>query len=317
MKRFVLLLPLMLLWVSVRAQTRPPITGISHIAIYVSDPDATEHFYVHDIGLFKGNDPETRRGIRYYVNSTQFVEVLPLPSDDLLGRLDHLAYITGDAEQLRVYLAAHNIKVPPSVEHGSDHSVWFHIKDPEGNDVEFVQPPVHPITVSGAKPIGEHIIHVGMRVRSRDNEDPFYREILGFRPYWYGGMTQDSTDWVSLQVPDGQDWLEYMLSSVSTLNGGLAAAIQRQLGVLNHLSLGVVNMKEAVTALDAEGRLSNEHVGPQIGRDGKWQYNLFDPERTRLELMEFAPVEKPCCSPFTAQHPVPPSKAASSSPNGP
>jgi hypothetical protein len=35
---------------------------------------------------------------------------------------------------------------------------------------------------------------------------------------------------------------------------------------------------------------------PQIGRDGKWQLNLYDPNMTRAELMEFKPVQKPCCS---------------------
>jgi catechol 2,3-dioxygenase-like lactoylglutathione lyase family enzyme len=314
MKCLAILLSLISLSTRVQTQTRPPITGISHIAIYASDPDAAEHYYVHDIGLFSGPDPENRRGIRYYVNPTQFVEVLPLPSEELLERLDHLAYITTDAEQLRIYLAARKVTVPAGVEHGSDGSLWFDVKDPEGNVVEFVQPPANPINIKGAHPIGEHIIHVGMRVHSREQEDLFYREILGFRPYWYGGMVAEKVDWVSQQVPDGRDWLEYMLSSVSTLKGGLAAAIQRQLGVLNHLSIGVVNMEEAVTALKVEGRLNNEHVGPQIGRDGKWQYNLFDPDRTRLELMEFAPVERPCCAPFTGQHPVAPNKPATSPP---
>jgi catechol 2,3-dioxygenase-like lactoylglutathione lyase family enzyme len=294
-----------LLSVVVLAQARPPITGISHIAVYTSEPEAAEHYYVHDIGLLKDADPENPKGIRYYVNATQFVEVLPLPPEDSPVRLDHLAYITADAERLRVYLAAHNINVPASVEHGSDGSLWFRVKDPEGNVVEFVQPPAHPPIISGANPIGKRMIHVGMRVHSQDAENPFYREVLGFRPYWFGGMKPDQVDWVSQQVPDGHDWLEYMLSSVYTLNGAPAAAIQQQLGVLNHLSIGVVNMEQAVTTLDSEGRLNNEHVGPQIGKDGKWQYNLFDPERTRLELMEFAPVEKPCCSPLTAQNPAP------------
>ena len=314
MKRFFKSLFFLWLYTCAYAQTRPPITGISHIAIYTSDPDAAEHFYVHDIGLMKGTDPENPKGVRYYVNLTQFVEALPLPSEDLLPRLNHIAYITTNPEQLRVYLAAHKVDVPAGVEHGSDGSSWFRVKDPEGNIVEFIQAPAQPTSISNTHPIGEHILHVGMRVHSRDAEDPFYRDILGFRPYWYGGMTADRTDWVSLQVPNGLDWLEYMLGNVSTLNGGLAAAIQRQLGVLNHLSIGVINMEEAVTTLDSEGRLSNEHVGPQIGKDGKWQFNLFDPDRTRLELMEFAPVEKPCCSPFTAQHPTSSLKTPSSTP---
>jgi hypothetical protein len=38
---------------------------------------------------------------------------------------------------------------------------------------------------------------------------------------------------------------------------------------------------------------------PQIGRDGKWQLNLYDPDLTRAELMEPKPVQKPCCSPMS------------------
>jgi hypothetical protein len=37
---------------------------------------------------------------------------------------------------------------------------------------------------------------------------------------------------------------------------------------------------------------------PKIGRDGKWQLNLYDPNLTRAELMEPKPVQPPCCSPF-------------------
>jgi hypothetical protein len=44
---------------------------------------------------------------------------------------------------------------------------------------------------------------------------------------------------------------------------------------------------------------------PKIDRDGKWQLNLCDPDGTRVELMEFAPVEKPCCAAYTGPHPQP------------
>jgi catechol 2,3-dioxygenase-like lactoylglutathione lyase family enzyme len=305
MNRFLgMLLSLSLPLVAV-AQARPPITGISHIAVYTSHPEAAEKYYVHDIVLLKGPDPENPNGVRYYANPTQFVEVLPLPAGDAPTRLDHLAYITTDAEALRKYLAAHQVEVPASVEHGSDGSLWFHVKDPEGNVVGFVQPPANPIAMTGANPIGHHVIHVGMSIHSRAAANTFYLDILGFKPYWFGGMKPDWIDWVSQQVPDGHDWLEYMLSPVPSGNGVPAAVTQRNLGVLNHLSIGVVNMEKAVTTLDSEGRLNYGHTGPQIGKDGKWQYNLFDPDQTRLELMEFAPVEKPCCSPFTAPNPVP------------
>lgn len=42
---------------------------------------------------------------------------------------------------------------------------------------------------------------------------------------------------------------------------------------------------------------------PEIGRDGKWQYDVYDPDLTRIELMEPAPTKDPCCNPYTAPHP--------------
>jgi len=44
---------------------------------------------------------------------------------------------------------------------------------------------------------------------------------------------------------------------------------------------------------------------PRIGHDGKRQLNLYDPGQTRVELMEFTPVEKPRCSEYTGAHPKP------------
>ena len=293
------------------AQTRPAILGVSHIAVYTSDAAKAEHFYVHDIGLKKGEDPERSDGVRYYVNQEQFVEVLPLPGDAGVNRLDHLAYLTANVEEMRKYLGAKGVTVPDTVQHGSDGSAWFVVKDPEDNKVEFVQPPAKVLAVknpatlyslTGGDPIGRRMIHFGMFVRSQEKEDGFYRGLLGFRPYWYGGMHADHTDWVSQQVPDGHDWLEYM---VYNGQGSPDHISQQTLGVLNHFSLGVVNMEKSVTTLYEEDRLGDAPARPQIGRDGKWQFNIYDPDLTRVEMMEFTAAAKPCCSDFTAANPTP------------
>lgn len=301
--------------VSCAAQTRPPILGVSHLAVYTSDAAKAEQFYVHDLGMLKGNDPEHSNGVRYYVNREQFIEVLPLPGDAGVNRLDNIGYLTADADAMRQYLGAHGVQVPDAVQHGSDGSAWFDVKDPEGNTVEFNQPSADVLQMSmpeifnlpgKADPIGERIIHCGMLVHSRAKEDTFYRGLLGFEPYWYGGMEPGKLDWVSQEVPNGHDWLEYMLTSGPSGSGIPPHISQSQLGVLDHFSLGVVNMEVAVTKLDSEGRLAgNKHVGPQLGKDGKWQYNLFDPDDVRVELMEYSAVEKPCCSKFTAISPTP------------
>ncbi|MGA7523647.1 MAG: VOC family protein [Acidobacteriaceae bacterium] len=291
------------------AQARPAILGVSHIAVYTSDAAQSEHFYVQQIGLKKAADPENPQGARYYVNQEQFVEVLPLPANAGVDRLDHIGYITAKAEQLRKYLAAKGVTVPDRVQHASDGSFWFDVKDPEGNTVQFVQPPAHLLSdkntaslydLPGADPIGRRMIHFGMLVHSAEKENTFYRQILGFQPYWHGGMQTGKTDWISQQVPNGHDWIEYMLTS-----GHSGSISQKQLGVLNHFSLGVVNMEKSVTTLDSEDRLGGEAARPQIGRDGKWQFNLYDPDDTRVELMEFNNASKPCCSRFTAPNPSP------------
>lgn len=287
------------------AQARPAITGISHIAVYTSNPQATDRYYTFTVGAIKLPDPENPQGVKYAVSATQYIEVLPLPPHAGVNRLDHTAYNTVSAEGMRTYLAAKGWEVPASITKGSDGSRWFAVLDPEGNKVEFVQPPAH-AHLDAPRAIGTHIIHMGFMVHSRAKEDTFYRDLLGFKPYWFGGMVEGKIDWVSQQVPNGHDWLEYMLTSGPSGSGIPANISQRQLGVLDHLSIGEVSVDTAYATLKNGGRLvdvrNDGHT--QIGKDGKGQFNLYDPDGIRLELMNFHATQKPCCSPFTASDPA-------------
>jgi catechol 2,3-dioxygenase-like lactoylglutathione lyase family enzyme len=285
---------------------RPKITGISHIAVYTSNPAATERFYLETVGAVKQPDPQNPKGVRYAISNTQFVEVLPLPEGSGINRLDHTAWNTDDAEAMRRYLGSKAWKVPGQVEKGTDGSRWFATKDPEGNKVEFVQPPavIKPLFAPNA--IGHHIIHVGFLVHSRTTEDTFYRDLLGFKPYWFGGMNDTKIDWISQQTPDSHDWLEYMIKGDPTDKGIPATVSQHELGVLDHFSIGVDSVPEAYKVLSGGNRLTGtEHdSAPKIGKDGKYQFNLYDPDGTRVETMNFHATEKPCCSPFTADDPA-------------
>jgi len=286
------------------AQERPKITGVSHLSVYTSDAAKAEFFYVHDLGAFKALDPQDPQGARYYFNPMQFVEVLPLPGGwTSVSRFDHAGYNTTDAEQMRRYLKAHGIAVPDAVTKGSDESSYFEVKDPEGNRVEFVQPPANPPAVP-MNALSHHMIHVGYIVHDIATEDAFYRGVLGFRPYWHGGQTEDSQDWTSLQVPDGTDWVEYMKVKGPEKTGVPSGMSQSTAGVLDHFALGVPNMEKAVESLYEGDRLTAKHSDPRIGRDGKWQVNMYDPDGTRAELMEFQPKVKPCCSPFLLPSPT-------------
>lgn len=283
--------------------SRPPLTSVSHLAVYAADPAKSEAFYVHDLGAVKAPDPESPTGARYYFSPTQFVEVLPLPAGyGSINRLDHVAFDTADADAMRQYLKSKGVKVPAKVETGGDGSRWFDVTDPEGARVQFVQPPANPSAIA-PNPLSSHIIHVGFIIHNRANEDAFWRTILGFRPYWFGGMRDDNPTWISLQVPDGTDWLEYMVVGTPDTTGIPSTLSAANLGVLNHFSLGVPNTRDAYTLLWNGDRLQGQKETPKIGRDAKWQLNLLDPDGTRAEIMEFHAIGKPCCSPFTAPDP--------------
>ena len=279
------------------APARPKITSVSHLAVYTSNPAATERYYTFTIGAVKMADPENPKGVKYALSGRQYVEVLPLPAGAGVNRMDHAAFNTENAEGMRKYLAAKGWTVPASINKTSDGSRRFQVLDPEGNKIEFVQPPAN-AKVDAPNAIGHHLIHVGFVVHDRAKEDTFYRALLGFRPYWFGGMQDDKIDWVSQQVPDGRDWLEYMLNNDPNIS-------QQTLGVLDHIAIGQNSVDEGFKTLKDAGRLEGVRAdsSTKIGKDGKGQFNMYDPDGIRAELMNLKATEKPCCSPFTAPDP--------------
>ena len=271
---------------------RPPITGIAHVAFYSSNLAAGKEFFGGLLGL--AVDPS--RPNLYHVG-TQAVELEPLPANHGPNLISHVAFATSDAEGVSKYLASHGVTVPEHVDTGGDGTLWFAMKDPEGNPIEFVQARPELAGRNPEVPVSKVMIHAGFVVHDRAAEDKFYKALLGFHLYWQGGMKDDETDWVDMQVPDGTQWLEYMMVR------GAEQPSPRVLGILNHIALGVPEMSEAARLLKMRGWKPTDNEKQQIGKDGKWQLNLYDPDGTRVELMEFAPVQTPCCAPYTGQHP--------------
>lgn len=277
---------------------RPPILGVAHIALRTNDLPGARNFYGAGLGFEEPFHLDNAGGgllfTCFKINDHQYVEIFPELSDPKQDRLVHIAFETSDADQLRAYLAAHGIRVPENVDRLADGNRGFDVQDPDGHDVEFVQ------YVPGSLPsrnfgkflpvsrISQRMIHVGVVVADRAAADRFYKDILGFRETWSGGMKDDRTDWVDMRVPEGTDWLEYMLN--------VHDPDPKALGVMHHLALGVPSVEAGYEKILKRGMKPEQK--PQIGRDGKWQLNLHDPNYTRVELMEPKPVRQPCCSPM-------------------
>jgi len=296
----VLVLPAALLGQDAKV-SRPAITGISHMAFYADDFAKSRQFYTSLLGWKQTPAGPAQSGVRFYANHAQYIQLLSAPSQGLADRFDSIGFSTSDAEALRKFLAAHGVAVPEAVTVEPDGSRSFLTRDPEGNKVEFTQTGPHPPQggKSASARVSTHIIHGGFVAHDRAALDRFYQDLLGFHLYWQGGAKPDHIDWVMMQVPDGADWLEYMLYLP-------AAPSRSELAGAYHFSPGVVSVKDLDKKLRQHGWVpsADEHP-PLLGLDGKWQLDLYDPDGTRVEFMEFKTVTEPCCSSFTGTEPAP------------
>jgi catechol 2,3-dioxygenase-like lactoylglutathione lyase family enzyme len=286
---------------------RPHIFGIAYVRIFATNVGKARDFYslaLHSVP--PPNDPKSpcdwceRAPVSLDLTKKQLgpVELDAIHAQTSSNLLSEVAFSTDDVKSLRDFLLKSSIAAEKLSKCGED--PCFGTFDPEHHRLIFVQktnnPPVELMAASSSAPARSPIIHAGFVVHDRSAEDRFYQDILGFRMYWHGGMKDDQTDWVDMQVPDGTAWIEYMLHVP-------ANADHHTLGVMNHIALGVPDVHAAQKQLLERGvKLTEE---PKIGRDGKWQLNVYDPDDTRVEFMEFKPVEEPCCSEFIGPHPGP------------
>src|SRR5579863_4998044 len=132
--------------------------------------------------------------------------------------------------------------------------------------------------------ISDHIMHVGVLVGDLDKANHFYHDILGFNEFWRGSGSPRMLSWVNMRVPEGDDYLEFMLYNT------IPAADGR--GTKNHMSLTVPDADKALAELKvraAKGWYTapeGKEMAIQVGVNKKRQINLYDPDGTRIELME-------------------------------
>jgi catechol 2,3-dioxygenase-like lactoylglutathione lyase family enzyme len=198
--------------------------------------------------------------------------------------MSHLCFTVDDIQQMRAYLLSKGFDVKPVTNKTHTGDYAFEIKDPDGMLVEFVQTLPTGMEAQAAgkflppSRISSHIYHLGFLVGNSQRSLDFYGNILGFKETWRGSPNPDELSWINMQVPDGTDYVEFMLYR----------KLPATFGDKNHIALEVPDLASAVTAL--EGRPAFKTYGKPLtihtGINGKRQVNLFDPDGTRVELME-------------------------------
>jgi catechol 2,3-dioxygenase-like lactoylglutathione lyase family enzyme len=300
MKRITLSLATVLFCLTAFAKdqpVRPRIKGIAQVRLLVTDADRSRAFYdgILKIGPRLNRCPKSE-SLCFSLGQDQQIVLQQAGISVAPSLLIEAALETDNAAQLHSYLESKGA-APGQLSKSPEGNQSFAISDPEGHHIVFVQYPSSDNSLTTLNQISTHMIHAGFVVHDRDAEDKFYKDILGFHVYWHGGMKEGEDNWVDMQVPDGTDWIEYMLKVPDN-------ATHKQLGVMNHIALGVPDIQAAKEQLIKNGWKGTEE--PKIGRDGKWQLNLYDPDETRVEMMEFKPTKEPCCSSYTGPHPGPP-----------
>jgi catechol 2,3-dioxygenase-like lactoylglutathione lyase family enzyme len=284
---------------------RPRITGIDHVRLYVTDIDKSSAFYTKLIGVrLKGGMcfDDSRPCFTVGWGRNQTVELEKAPETGTKNWLAEIAFATDDVQQMRRYLVAHGVTASRISKHPNSYDkkpydAHFEVRDPEGTRISFIQRFAYPVDdPPPSAPYYVRILHAGFAVKDTAAENRFYVDVLGFHLYWQGGFKDDGLDWYELQVPDGDNWIEYMLNIPAT-------ADHKALGAQNHFSFGVPEIQAAAEQLRKNGL--EKIAGPGIGRDGKRGLNAYDPDDTRVEVTEFTPARTPCCHPYTAQHPQP------------
>jgi len=279
------------------AMQRPKILGVAHMAVYVKDLAKTRQFYEQFMGFgepftLSQKDGTGTRIVFVKVNDHQYFEIFN-EKDRGEGQLNHISLYTDSADRLYAYLKSKGIEVVSdkgSVGKGQTGNKNFNVKDPDGHIVEMVEymPDSWTAREKGkfmpATRISDHIMHVGILAGDLDKSMAFYGGILGFKEFWRGSGSPRMLSWVNIRPSEGDDYIELMLYN------SLPAPDGR--GTKNHACLMVPDADKTLAELKkraAQGLYTPPEGKPMeiaIGVNRKRQINLYDPDGTRIEVME-------------------------------
>jgi len=234
---------------------RPRVFGIAHVSIQTSDMTRARAFYGKVLGFAEQRPVRAERAI-FSVNARpRLVIEGGLPPD----RDERLLNVGFDVET-------------PSPD----------AKDADGHTIQFVS------TAGSSDPgetpdrrISRRILHAGLTIKDPAAADTFYKDRLGFSEIWRGGRPEGTISWINMRVPDGTDYIEYMLYPN-------APPTRQQLGSAHHVALLVPDIQQALETVRARTQAGdrNHRATPNIGVNNRWQLNVFDPDGTRVEFME-------------------------------
>ena len=268
---------------------RPRIVGIAHLALSVHDMEKSRAFYKEFLGFDEPFSTNGADGVASQtwikINDRQTIELVPEKAAGT-DRLRHIALEVDDAVAMRFYLTAHHAKVSDAIVEGKNGKLNFMVCDPDDHLIEIVQYGTNSWMLREQGKflpdtrISARISHVGLLVGDLEAALAFYCGLLGGSETWRGGAKPDVLSWVNVKVPESEDYLEFILYQM------LPPPNKR--GGTHHFCLEVPDIdKTKATLLERAARIGyTREIEVKTGINRRRQINLFDPDGTRVEVME-------------------------------
>ena len=130
----------------------------------------------------------------------------------------------------------------------------------------------------GAQRISTRLEHAGIIATDYEAAKKFYVEKLGFRETWSRKQENGQPFLIHLRMPGPSgDYVE--------LSNKPKPLARPAAGMAAHFSLTVPDIKAAYQ-LTIDRGMTKDRKEPRFGQDERWQFNLFDPDGTRVECMQ-------------------------------
>jgi lactoylglutathione lyase len=285
-----------------------PIVGIAHVTFKVSDLAKARAYYQGVLGMpeaFEIKDSSGRTSSVFFsVNDDQFIEVTPTLKPGELVRQARVVFESSDLAKLHSLYTDRGLS-PGKIGQGPDGNPVFHIVDPEGNNLDFIQ------YVAGSQQakvrgkfnastrVSTHLLHAGLMVKDRANVTSFYVEKLGFAQ---GRIPGPRGEYIEMTSSDKNTETKYppLEDSPATHD----RFVREQYGAVQHIGLEVSDIRAARDLLQKRGGLTDLQVRAHVGNSRHWLVHVFDPDGSRSEMMETALQDQ--LPPMTVMAPGPP-----------
>jgi catechol 2,3-dioxygenase-like lactoylglutathione lyase family enzyme len=267
------------------AQDRPPILGISHVAVKATDLEKTIAFYRDFLGFadeYHLNNPKdgSLEMVCFKVSDDQCIQVFPeLKQGE--NSFNHFAFQVADAQAWSAYLAKQGLKTPAKVPLGQHKNANFTVKDPDKFTIEFTQYTPDGWTVRDKGKflpdtrISDHISHAGIVVTDMPATVHFYGDILGLKQTQR--PTADAIPGINMNLPGAGDYLELMNAKSGP-----------------HFCMDVPDVEKAKAKLEVSSYRPKyeKPIAQRVGKNGKRILEVYDPDGVRVEFMETVPVRR-------------------------